>query len=53
MLETIREFAAERLDETEDAGRVHRRHAECFLALAEAAHATFDRPDHRREQVMN
>ena len=51
MLETIREFAAERLDETEDAGRVHRRHAEYFLALAEAAHLTFYRPDHRPERV--
>ena len=51
MLETIREFAAERLDETEDAGRVRRRHAEHFLALAESAHLNHYRPDHRPERV--
>jgi predicted ATPase len=37
MLETVREYAAERLEESEDAGEVRRRHAELFLALAEEA----------------
>ena len=37
MLETIREFAAERLVELPDARALHQRHAEHFCALAEAA----------------
>jgi predicted ATPase/class 3 adenylate cyclase len=37
MLETIREFASERLEANEDAERVRRRHAEYLLALAEEA----------------
>ena len=37
MLETIREYAAERLAASEDAEAVGRRHAEHFLALAEQA----------------
>jgi predicted ATPase len=37
MLETIREFAAERLDASGDADEFRRRHAERFLALAEEA----------------
>jgi predicted ATPase len=36
MLETIREFAAERLAELPDAADTHRRHAAYFLAIAEA-----------------
>jgi tetratricopeptide (TPR) repeat protein len=36
MLETIREYALERLGADPDAGEAHRRHAEHFLALAEA-----------------
>jgi predicted ATPase len=35
MLETIREFAAERLEESDDAGALERRHCEFFLDLAE------------------
>ena len=37
MLETIREYAAERLEESGEADRLGRRHAEYFLALAERA----------------
>ena len=37
MLETIREYAAERLATSEEAGELRRRHAEHFLALAEQA----------------
>ena len=39
MLETIREFAAERLDESGEADELRPRHAEHFLALAEEADA--------------
>jgi predicted ATPase len=37
MLETIREYASERLEESGEAERVRRRHAEHFLVLAEEA----------------
>jgi predicted ATPase len=37
MLETIREYAAERLELSEEASTLHGRHAEHFLALAEEA----------------
>jgi predicted ATPase/class 3 adenylate cyclase len=37
MLETIREYAAERLDAAAEADELRRRHAEHFLALAEEA----------------
>jgi predicted ATPase/class 3 adenylate cyclase len=37
MLETIREYAAERLEDSGEAEEVRRRHAERFLALAEEA----------------
>jgi predicted ATPase len=37
MLETIREYAAERLEESGEAEKVRRRHAEHFLALTEEA----------------
>jgi predicted ATPase len=37
MLETIREYAAERLEESDEAEGLQRRHAEHFLALAEEA----------------
>jgi predicted ATPase/DNA-binding SARP family transcriptional activator len=36
-LETIREYAVERLEASEEAARLHRRHAEHFLAFAEEA----------------
>jgi predicted ATPase/DNA-binding SARP family transcriptional activator len=37
MLETVREYASERLEPSPDRNRVERRHAEYFLALAERA----------------
>ena len=37
MLETIREYAVERLDELDEAAELRRRHAEHFLVLAERA----------------
>jgi predicted ATPase/class 3 adenylate cyclase len=37
MLETIREYALEKLDELDDAESVRRRHAEFFLEVAESA----------------
>ena len=37
MLETVREFALEQMDEGPDGEEIRRRHAEHFLALAEAA----------------
>jgi predicted ATPase/class 3 adenylate cyclase len=39
MLETIRQYAAERLAETDEAGEIRRRHAEHYFALAEASEA--------------
>jgi predicted ATPase/DNA-binding XRE family transcriptional regulator len=38
MLETVREYALERLAESGEEDELRRRHAEFFLALAEAAH---------------
>jgi predicted ATPase len=37
MLETIREYALQRLEPSAEADHLHARHAECFLALAEEA----------------
>jgi hypothetical protein len=42
MLETIREFAAERLRDSGEEDAVRRRHAEYFLRVAESAHMTAD-----------
>jgi non-specific serine/threonine protein kinase len=38
LLETVRQYAAERLVDDEDAAAVRRRHAEAFLAIAERAY---------------
>jgi hypothetical protein len=43
MLETIREFAVERLAESGRADELRRRHAEFFLALAESANLSVER----------
>jgi tetratricopeptide (TPR) repeat protein len=49
MLETIREYAIERLDASDEADEFRRRHAEYFLALAEEAEPHL--PAGRREWV--
>jgi predicted ATPase/class 3 adenylate cyclase len=41
MLETIKEFAREQLD-ADEAGAIHRRHAERMLVIAESAHLSED-----------
>jgi predicted ATPase len=41
MLETVREYALERLEQS-DSPHWRRRHAEYFMALAEAANSTLD-----------
>jgi predicted ATPase len=45
MLETIHEFAAERLRESGEEDELRRRHAEFFLALAESAHLSAEATD--------
>jgi ATP/maltotriose-dependent transcriptional regulator MalT len=47
MLETILEYAAERLEASDEAGVLRRRHAEHFLALVEAAE-----PELRRDSAQ-
>ena len=44
-LETIREYAAERLDRRDDAEELRRRHAGFYLALAERAKPELDGPE--------
>ena len=48
MLETIREFAHERLDEAPDADEIRRRHAEHFLAFGLEAEPELVRSDQRQ-----
>jgi predicted ATPase/DNA-binding SARP family transcriptional activator len=47
MLETIREFALERLEESGEAEQLQRRHAESFLNLAERTDSGLRGPDSR------
>jgi predicted ATPase/class 3 adenylate cyclase len=42
ILETIRQFARERLEESDEAGSIRRRHAELMLEIALSAHLTED-----------
>jgi predicted ATPase len=51
MLETIREYATERLEKSGEAEELRGRHAEFFLALAESANVRSDRSDQRPELV--
>ena len=45
MLETIREYARERLGESDEAEAIHRAHARYFLALAERVEPELTRPN--------
>jgi predicted ATPase/DNA-binding SARP family transcriptional activator len=47
MLETIREYARERLEESGEAGAIRRQHAQYFLTLAEAAEPELRGPRQR------
>jgi predicted ATPase/class 3 adenylate cyclase len=51
MLETIREYASERLEET-GAGVVRRRHAEFFLALARSANLSIEAEAPARHELV-
>ncbi|MGH2724226.1 MAG: ATP-binding protein [Actinomycetota bacterium] len=48
MLETIREFGVERLDQSGEADRIRQRHADRFVRLAEEAEPHLTGPDQRR-----
>jgi predicted ATPase len=52
MLETIREYACERLDESREADEVRRRHADFFLALAESANMSAEGDYGRRYDIL-
>jgi predicted ATPase len=51
MLETIREYATERLQSSGEAEELRGKHADFFLALAESANVRSDRSDQRPELV--
>ena len=48
MLDTIREFASERLDDSGERAEIERRHSAAFLGLAEALTSRLTRDDQRR-----
>jgi predicted ATPase len=52
MLETIREYALERLEEAGEAGELHRRHADFFLAYAESANMSAEGDYGRRYDLI-
>ncbi len=47
MLESVHEYAREKLEESEEAEQIRRVHAEYFLALAEEAEAELNGPEQR------
>src|SRR5215207_8816480 len=56
MLDTIGEYALERLDESPEAGAIHQRHGEFFLGLAESANLNAAKLDARkpmRQDIAN
>jgi predicted ATPase/class 3 adenylate cyclase len=48
LLETVREYARDRLDESLDADATRGRHLQHFVALADAARSRLNGPDHAR-----
>ena len=52
MLETIREYAVERLAESGASAEIHRRHAEFFLAFAESANMSAEGDYGRRYDIL-
>ncbi|HZU11237.1 MAG TPA: helix-turn-helix domain-containing protein [Chloroflexota bacterium] len=51
-LETIREFAEEKLEESADSPALRRRHAEYFLALVRSAHLTLEADGPMRHDLV-
>jgi predicted ATPase len=52
MLETVREYALGQLQARDELGVVRRRHAECFLALAESANLTVERAERGEDRGL-
>jgi predicted ATPase len=52
MLETIREYAEERLDASDEAGALRRRHAEYFLALGKTANLSAESDGPERPEIV-
>ena len=52
MLETIREYAAERLDELDEAAQLRRRHAEWIVALGHSANMNIESEGEQQHAVL-
>jgi len=52
MLETIREYAVERLEESGEADAIRGRHAEAYLRLAESANLSVEAQGHDRIEIV-